>query len=289
MLEEKTKMFEQVRVVERHVDIFTWGAEFANVRPRGAVSSFTYQQRQFVLRPVRKYQLLFELRPATPENLRLQKAMQIILDGPDRSMEPDLRGADLRGTDMHGMNLYKLNLEGADFTGANLQRCNFHRANLTGAVLTGARIDAHRRPLGAEERPFSDEQLESANWEATRQDMLAALAHAPAELEALLGALQDGRINGYLYTGSCCCLAGTIAKHMKVTLDAHGRCYNNGKLGHTLPGGYEIDSNSLRERFFLNIVTDNTPENSAYSRLAQKWVLEAIELRDQGKGSSDAI
>jgi hypothetical protein len=107
-----------------------------------------------------------------------------------------------------------------------------------------------------------------------KQDFLAEVLHLPNELEALRDALLAGQVNGSTYSGSCACLAGTLAK-------AHGISdYNGGNinLGNNIV--FHANAESLRELFFTAIRPGDTPQKNSAARIALQWTEEAIAIRD---------
>jgi hypothetical protein len=160
----------------------------------------------------------------------------------------DLSDAALRDADMGGVNLSGANLRGADLRGADMGGVNLSGANLIGANLSDADLrdaDLGGANLGAVLAPLRD-------------DVRAVLDAAPGEVEGLLLALREGRVNGSTYEGPCACLVGTIAKVRGV---------------HYLDlGGLEPDATRLAERWFLRIRTGDTPETSPDCAIAAAWV-----------------
>jgi hypothetical protein len=82
---------------------------------------------------------------------------------------------------------------------------------------------------------------------ANFEDLYKVLSQAPNEVPALLKAVRDGRIDGSVYEGPCCCLKGTLA----------AAC---GKKPRDV---FEVDSTSPAEALFLPIKPGMTPENSS--------------------------
>jgi hypothetical protein len=167
----------------------------------------------------------------------------------------NLRGADLRGANLLGAILSGADLRGADLSGVDLSRCGLSGANLSGADLSGA-------------------DLSRANLSTVKQDFLAEVLHLPNELEALKDALLAGQVDGSIYSGSCACLAGTLAK-------AHGISnYSGGdiNLGNNIV--FHANPESPRELFFTAIRPGDTPEKNGAARIALQWTEEAIAIRD---------
>ncbi len=152
----------------------------------------------------------------------------------------NLRGANLRGADLRVADLSGADLSGADLRGANLRGADLRGANLRGANLRGA-------------------DLSGSNFDRSffRDDLWAVLSSQPSEAISVLKALEEGRVNGSTYTGSCACLVGTIANSLGI--DYHD-------LEHINP-----DSTRPAEQWFLQIKKGDTPENSEPCRLAAEW------------------
>jgi hypothetical protein len=94
----------------------------------------------------------------------------------------------------------------------------------------------------------------------TRHSYWNVLSSAPDEVVGLRAAIVRGGIDGGFYQGACCCLLGTIAnlKNCDVWLMISGL----NRTGISRPA----------ESFFANIEPGDTPENSAFSRQALKWL-----------------
>ena len=137
-----------------------------------------------------------------------------------------------------GADLRDANLTGADLHDANLRAANLRDANLTGADLTGA-------------------DLTGADLTGVRDDLFAVLDSAPAEVPALLCALQEGRV--------CSCLVGTIATARGVNFD-------------DIPG-LRPDSNRPAERWFLAIRED-APVTHPVVAITIGWVEEWQKARE---------
>ena len=157
----------------------------------------------------------------------------------------NLRGADLSGADLSGAYLTGADLRGADLSDADLRDADLRGADLRGANLRGADL------TGAD--------LSGSNFDRSffRDDLWAVLSSQPSEAISVLKALEEGRVNGSTYTGSCACLVGTIANSLDI--DYHD-------LEHINP-----DSTRPAEQWFLQIKKGDTPENSEPCRLAAEW------------------
>ena len=104
----------------------------------------------------------------------------------------------------------------------------------------------------------------------------------PDELEALRFALIEGKVDGSSYSGTCACLAGTLAK-------ARGVSVNSGDLiGHDNTA-FHVDAGSPREVFFTAIKAGDTPETNAASAVALAWTDEAIAIRDMIRATGGAV
>jgi hypothetical protein len=156
----------------------------------------------------------------------------------------NLQGANLQGADLQGANLEDADLQGADLQGADLQGANLQRANLQGANLQGANLQ------GADLQPIR------------REAYLVALAYRE-EAPGLIRALEEGRVDGTVYEGSCSCLCGTIANLRE------GELAN----GERLP---IAQSSSPIEMFVLGIRKGDTPATSQQSALLVGWLREAL-------------
>ena len=99
--------------------------------------------------------------------------------------------------------------------------------------------------------------LSDSNLTPIRDDLWAVLSGAPLEVDGLLSALKEGRVDGSTYEGECACLVGTIA-HVAGT--------NYGSLAIVKP-----DSSRPIERFFMGIRKGDTPETNQVSALAVEW------------------
>jgi hypothetical protein len=180
----------------------------------------------------------------------------------------NLIGANLIDANLIGANLRRANLSDANLSGADLRDANLRRANLGGADLSGA--DLRRANLGDADlidadlidANLSDANLIDANLSAIRDDMFAVLSAAPNEVQGLITALKDGKVDGSTYEGECACLVGTIA-------NVRGKNYQ--ELGDLHP-----DSTRPIEKFFFGISKGHTPENNPFSRLALEWAEEWV-------------
>jgi Pentapeptide repeats (8 copies) len=170
--------------------------------------------------------------------------------------DANLGGADLRDADLGDADLRDADLRDADLGGANLGGANLRDANLGGADLRDA--DLRDADLGGAN--LGDANLGDANLTPIRDDLWAVLSTVPADVPALLAALEAGRVDGSTYQGDCACLVGTIAKARACDYDA-------------IPG-LEPDAGRPIERFFAGIRPGDTPATSQFAQLAHQWATE---------------
>ena len=126
----------------------------------------------------------------------------------------------------------------ADLSGANLSDANLSDANLSGANLSGA-----------------------------KEDLFKILDESPNEVNGLLNALKEGKVDGSTYEGECCCLVGTIA-------NVKGCHYEE-------LNGITPDSSRPAERWFYGISKGQTPENHIISKITVEWVEEWLQANKQ--------
>lgn len=98
-------------------------------------------------------------------------------------------------------------------------------------------------------------------------DLFDVLGHAPLEVPGLIDLINQGKVDGEIYEGKCCCLIGSIANLQK-------RHYK------TLDG---IIPNQERpiEDFFRNISAGCTPHNSLFSAKVMEWMEDWRVLRKE--------
>jgi len=143
------------------------------------------------------------------------------------------------------VSLYAADLRGADLSGADLRAADLSNADLRAADLSGA-------------------DLRGTNLTPILDDFYAVLSQAPAEVPALIAALDAGRVNGSMYSdGECGCLIGTLAIASGIDPQERGKCQSV----------HDLAGNGWRpaERFFLSIQKGHTPENSQPAKLARDW------------------
>ena len=132
-------------------------------------------------------------------------------------------------------------------TKADLSEADLSGADLSGADLSGADL--------------SWANLSSANLRVIRGDVWQILLQNHHEVDGLLLAVREGRIDGSVYSGECCCLMGTIANVRGCSVET-----------------LEKDSCRPAERFFMGISEGDKPENNAVSRMVEQWIVEFQNL-----------
>lgn len=120
------------------------------------------------------------------------------------------------------------------------------RANLYGADLSEANLS---------EANLSEADLSDANLRIFKHDIWAVLMYAPHEVENLVNAIKEGKIDGSCYEGECCCLCGTLEKGLNFQIDIR-------------------DAGSPAEQWFSMINPGDTPENNQASKMALEWIEE---------------
>jgi hypothetical protein len=146
-----------------------------------------------------------------------------------------------KNINLSGANLSGADLTRADLTGANLSGANLYGANLTRANLSGADLDG-------------------ANLTHIKQDIWDILLRAPNEIDGLLDALKNGKVEGSVYEGECACLVGTIA--------------NVASTKYTDLPLISPNSSWPAEKWFLGIHKGDTPEKSSIVKITVEWVEE---------------
>jgi hypothetical protein len=140
-------------------------------------------------------------------------------------------------------------LDGASLVGASLARASLVGARLVGASLVGASLDGAR---------LDGASLVGARLRSYRTDLFDILLRAPDEVDGLLKAVREGRINGSTYEGECACLVGTIAN----------------VRGCSVSSIDYRDSSRPAEQWFMTIKPGDTPQNHEPSKLVEQWILE---------------
>jgi hypothetical protein len=133
----------------------------------------------------------------------------------------------------------------------------------TSAVLYRSETASNARGVNLSDADLSDADLRGVNLSDAENDLYAVLAFAPAEVPALITALEQGRINGSCYyDGECGCLVGTLA------LAAGAKKTNvDCQIVHGLQG----DSERPIERLFLAIKKGDTPETNPVAKIVHGW------------------
>ncbi len=150
----------------------------------------------------------------------------------------------------------------ADLTRANLTYANLTRANLTYANLTYANLTY----ANLTRADLTDANLTRADLTVFKNDIWAVLIRSN-EVAYLKKALIEGKVDGSVYEGDCCCLVGTIA-------NSKGCSYKESAL----MNGLIPDSSRPAERWFLQIGKGMTPETSGVVKLTLEWISEFEEL-----------
>lgn len=104
---------------------------------------------------------------------------------------------------------------------------------------------------------------------AAKADIFAVLNTSPKEVPALLASLKEGRIDGTLYAGECCCLVGTLAQARGIDW-----CDLPFRSDVGLTEGLAIGMTSPAEQWFLPIRAGQTPEDDERVALTVEWVEE---------------
>ncbi|TWF38830.1 uncharacterized protein YjbI with pentapeptide repeats [Chitinophaga polysaccharea] len=167
----------------------------------------------------------------------------------------DLSGADLRSANLSGANLSGANLSGADLRSAYLRSANLRSANLSGADLSGADLRSAN---------LRSANLRSANLMPIKSDFFEILIHAIPEVSGLKKKLIEGKINGSVYEGECCCLVGTLA--------------NERMCRYNTMNGIVPDGGRPAERFFAGIMPGDTPDNNGPAKIVLQWIEEFESL-----------
>lgn len=110
---------------------------------------------------------------------------------------------------------------------------------------------------------------------AAKADIFAVLDTSPNEVPALLAALKEGRIDGAVYVGPCCCLVGTLA-------DAAGKSVWDVPWRHEVDGlsnGLARSPSSPAEDWFFDINEGDTPATNECSEITVEWVEEWMAKR----------
>lgn len=153
----------------------------------------------------------------------------------------DLSYADLRYADLRYANLRSANLSYADLSYANLSYANLSYADLSSADLSSA-------------------NLRYANLRYFKNDLWEILLRTKNEILGLKQKINEGKIDGFVYEGECCCLVGTIA----VVRNCNYK---------SIPG-VEPSASRPAEQWFSQFRKDMTPENNDKLKLTMEWIEE---------------
>ncbi len=140
---------------------------------------------------------------------------------------------------------------GASLDGASLDGASLDGASLDGASLDGASLDGASL-VGA--------SLVGADLEPIKNDLFAVLLPAISEISTLKAAIQNGEIDGSVYSGCCCCLNGTLCKN--ASIEVYNRLKKIRRASRPI------------EKFFAAIKPGDTPENSQFCKIAMEWIEE---------------
>ncbi len=110
---------------------------------------------------------------------------------------------------------------------------------------------------------------------AAKADIFDVLDTSPNEVPALLAALKEGRIDGTVYSGACCCLIGTLAAAAGLNWQA----VPDRDRGLLIRGALARDERSPAEQWFIDIEEGDTPETSERVADTVQWVEEWMAKR----------
>ena len=162
--------------------------------------------------------------------------------------------ADCTLYDVEGVNFYNVTFDHCDLSYVDFTKVVLYQSTaFKGCLLANARLPHTNVTL-------IDTDASWCDWRAARADIVAVLSEYPSEVPALLRAIQEGHIDGTVYSGPCACLMGTIANARQCNVD-------------DLP----TDSERPAELFFLGIRAGDTPETNQFSALAERWVRQWLE------------
>ena len=168
--------------------------------------------------------------------------------------DADLSDADLSDANLSGANLRRANLRGADLIDAYLRGAYLSGANLRGADLRGADLS------GADLRGA---YLSGDNLTPIKTDVFAILDLVnKIEIDGLWTALKQGKVDGSVYEGECCCLVGTLANVKRCSIN---------------DSGLSRDEARPAERIFMGISKGDTPETNPISKIVIEWINEYQE------------
>lgn len=178
-------------------------------------------------------------------------------------VDATLRGTRFSESCLLSANFHIADLQNVEMINTDLRYADLSFANLTGVDLTSAVLSSVNLDGCSSVQDFVKE---------AKEDIFRVLACAPEEAEVVLRALEEGRIDGSSYTGSCACLIGTIANAKG--LDITEVPYQD--LDEPRGQRIERNSESPAETFFEDILPGQTPNNSIKCALVAGWVKEFI-------------
>jgi len=182
----------------------------------------------------------------------------------------NLRAANLRAANLSDADLSAADLSDADLSAANLRAANLRAANLSDADLSDADLsDADLRAANLRDADLRAADLSAADLSDAKKDFLKKLSLAKHEAAGLYRYLIDGKVDGSCYTGECACFVGTLANVKAVSPE---------KLCEI--AGFEMDSSSPVEKWFMAIRKGDTPENNPVSAVTVGWLKEWAKEND---------
>ena len=122
---------------------------------------------------------------------------------------------------------------------------------------------------------FSDEvTFDEFSLLVFKNDLWRVLFNFKDEIPELIKALEEGKIDGSVYSAACACLIGTIAniKHCSIDDEQFLDIKN---------------CNNPIERWFMMIKPGNTPENNFAAKMAREWINEFVNLKDKNNEARD--
>lgn len=105
-----------------------------------------------------------------------------------------------------------------------------------------------------------------------REDLRAVLETSPKQATGLLAAIEEGRIEGASYYGTCACLIGTLAGLKRPLSEEASQDVNERR--DWLTAVRAPDMYTPAESWFWEIATGDTPKTNTYSAKAALWVQE---------------
>jgi uncharacterized protein YjbI with pentapeptide repeats len=163
----------------------------------------------------------------------------------------DLSYSDLRYNNLSYSNLSYSNLRGSNLSYSDLRYSNLSGSDLSYSNLSGSNLRGSN---------LSGSNLRYSNLREIRSDLFVVLDATKNEVTGLRLALIEGRVNGAVYEGECCCLVGTIANL---------RHQNYKTMCDLIP-----QSSRPAERWFLGIATGDKVETNQIVAITVDWIDE---------------